>query len=106
MAGIRSSPSLSLIKISFLWMSKTFVLGFCPAPSLPLSGWVLRSGVLTLVFVHLLVLLLARGGAMSDYGSTSLGIVQAVFVLSLLNRLVLILLDLAGPKKLHALMRS
>ena len=43
-AGMRSSPSLSLIKISLLWMSKTFVLGFCPAPSLPLSGWVLRSG--------------------------------------------------------------
>ena len=43
---------------------------------------------------------------MLDSGSTSLGIVRTVLVLSLLNRLVLILLDLAGPKKLHALMGS
>ena len=89
-------------------MSKPLVVGFCPVSSLPRSGWVLRSvRVLTLVFVRLLVLLLVPGGAgMANSGSTSLGSVRTVLVLSLLNRLVLILLDLAGPKKLHALMRS
>ena len=41
-----------------------------------------------------------------DSGSTSLGSVRTVLVLFLLNRLVLFLLDLVGPKKLPALMRS
>ena len=72
-----------------------------------IRSWILSSPVAATVGLGATFrLLLPRGGAMPDYGSTSLGIVQAVFVLSLLNRLVLILLDLAGPKKLHALMRS
>ena len=89
-------------------MSKTLVLGFCSVPSLPLSGWVLRSvRVLTLIFALLLALLLARGGAgMSGSGGTSFGNVRTVLVLSLRSRLVRILLDLAGLKKLHVLMRS
>ena len=107
-AGMRSSPFLSLIKLFLLWISRTLVRGSCPVPSLPRSDWVPRSvRVLTLAFLRRLVLLLARGGAGAlDSGSTSLGSVRTVLVLSLLTRLVLILLDLAGPKKFHALMGS
>ena len=107
-AGMRWSPFLSLIKFFLLWISRTLVRGSCPVPSLPRSDWVPRSvRVLTLVFLRRLVLLLARGGAGAlDSGSTSLGSVRTVLVLFLLNRLVLFLLDLVGPKKLPALMRS
>ena len=107
-AGMRSSPFLSLIKLFLLWISRTLVRGSCPVPSLPRSDWVPRSvRVLTLAFLRRLVLLLARGGAGAlDSGSTSLGSVRTVLVLSLLNRLVLFLLDLVGPKKLPAPMRS
>ena len=99
-AGMRSSPFLSLIKLFLLWISRTLVRGSCPVPSLPRSDWVPRSvRELTLAFLRRLVLLLARGGAGAlDSGSTSLGSVRTVLVLSLLNRLVLFLLDLVGPK--------
>ena len=100
-AGMRSSPFLSLIKLFLLWISRTLVRGSCPVPSLPRSDWVPRSvQVLTLAFLRRLVLLLARGGAGAlDSGSASLGSVRTVLVLFLLNRLVLFLARFGWAQK-------
>ena len=91
-AGMRSTPFLSLIKNTRSWILSSPVAA---------TGWVPRSvRVLTLVFLRLLVLLLARGGAgMSDSGSTSLGRSFYLFLLfkgDLLHSLVLFMLSMTS----------